>query len=117
MLTLLNIFFQDEEQTVTKCKLKETEEERARLVRTNAAQQTQIDKYKRLSEDARNKSDSLDTLLSGTKKVISQMRSFTLILHYCLLKAAFPLTRLGARRIALRRPHGRIKNRSNTITM
>ena len=32
-------------------------------------------------------------------------------------KAAFPLTRLGARRVALRRPRGRIKNRSYTITM
>ena len=30
---------------------------------------------------------------------------------------AFPLARLDARRVALRRPRGRIKNRSNIITM
>ena len=32
-------------------------------------------------------------------------------------KAAFPLTCLGARRVALRRPRGKIKNRSDTIAM
>ena len=35
----------------------------------------------------------------------------------CCDKAAYPLTRLGARRVALRRPRGRIKNRPHTLTM
>ena len=50
-------------------RLKELEEERNRLARTSAQQQTQIDKYKKLAEDARGKAESLETQLSATKKV------------------------------------------------
>ena len=50
-------------------RLKELEEERGRLHRTNAAQQNQMDKYKKLAEDARSKSDSQETQLTAVRKV------------------------------------------------
>lgn len=50
-------------------KIKEADNERNRLQRTNAAQQTQIDKYKRLADDAKGKAESLDSQYSSVKKV------------------------------------------------
>ena len=60
---------QEEENGAICLKLKELQDERGRLHRTNASQQTQIDKYKKLSEDTRGKVDSLENQLSSTKKV------------------------------------------------
>ena len=48
---------------------KEMEEERNRLQRTNTAQQTQIDKLKRLADDAKGKAESLESELSSVRKV------------------------------------------------
>jgi len=50
-------------------KIKEVDEEKNRLQRTNAAQLAQLDKYKKLSEDSKSRADSLDSQLSGLKKV------------------------------------------------
>lgn len=50
-------------------KLKDVEEERNRLQRTNAAQHTQLDKYKKMAEDNKSRADSLDVQIAGLKKV------------------------------------------------
>jgi len=50
-------------------KAKELEEERNRLQKTNAAQHTQLDKYKKISEDRQSFADSLETQVSALKKV------------------------------------------------
>lgn len=55
-------------------RVKEAEEERGRLQRTNATQQTQIDKYKRLAEDTKRKSDALETQLTGLRKELDEVR-------------------------------------------
>uniref|UniRef100_A0A2C9KNQ5 Testis-expressed sequence 9 protein n=1 Tax=Biomphalaria glabrata TaxID=6526 RepID=A0A2C9KNQ5_BIOGL len=49
-------------------RLKDVEEERNRLLRTNTAQQQQIEKHKKMSEEVKGKSDSLETQLSALKK-------------------------------------------------
>lgn len=46
------------------------EDERGRLYRTNATQQSQIEKFKKIAEDAQGKSDSLENQLSGLRKVM-----------------------------------------------
>lgn len=66
------MLLQDEENHTTSSRIKELEEERGRLHRTNAAQQTQSDKYKKMAEDARSKSDSSETQLVAVRKVNSQ---------------------------------------------
>ena len=62
-------FFQDEENSTSSVRVKELEEERGRLTRTNAAQGTQIDKFKKIADDNKTKAESLDTQLSAAKKV------------------------------------------------
>jgi len=49
--------------------MKELEEEKTRLQKTSAAQHTQLDKYKKLSEDRQSLADSLETQVSALKKV------------------------------------------------
>ena len=61
---------QDEENSQLIVKIKELEDERGRLTRTNAAQSTQIDKFKKIADDSKGKSDSLETQLATTRKVI-----------------------------------------------
>jgi len=63
------IELQEEESSEKAVRVKELEEERGRLTRTNAAQTTQIDKFKKLAEDCKSKADSLETQLTATKKV------------------------------------------------
>ena len=63
------IFLQDEANSGLTSRIKELEEERGRLHRTNASQQSQIDKFKSMAEEAKGKSDSLETQLSGVRKV------------------------------------------------
>ncbi|XP_072173812.1 testis-expressed protein 9-like [Diadema setosum] len=55
-------------------RVKEAEEERGRLQRTNQTHQTQIDKYKRLAEDTRRKSEGLETQLSGLRKELDELK-------------------------------------------
>ena len=50
-------------------RIKDLEEEKNRFSRSNAAQQIQIDKYKKLAEDAKGKADSLENQLSSLRKV------------------------------------------------
>ena len=50
--------------------MKEVEEERGRYQRTSSSQQIQIDKYKKLAEEAKGKTDSLENQLTAVKKVI-----------------------------------------------
>ena len=61
---------QDEENTSLAGRVKELEEERGRLHRTNAAQATQLDKFKKIAEDSKGKTESLETQLTANKKVI-----------------------------------------------
>ncbi|KAL5020276.1 hypothetical protein ScPMuIL_003168 [Solemya velum] len=65
---------QNEEVHVHRQRVKEMEEERGRLHRTNAAQQTQIDKFKNLSEAARTKSESLENQLTSMRKELDQVK-------------------------------------------
>lgn len=60
---------QEEENTQLVKKLKTVEDDKNRIARTSASQQQQIDKYRKLSEDAKAKIDSLDMQLSAVKKV------------------------------------------------
>lgn len=48
---------------------KELEEEKNRLQKTSAAQLTQLDKYRKLSDDRQSLVDSLETQVSALKKV------------------------------------------------
>ncbi|OWF49322.1 testis-expressed protein 9-like [Mizuhopecten yessoensis] len=64
----------DEENNSVNSRIKELEDERGRLHRTNASQQTQIDKYKRMAEDARTKSESSETQLVALRKELEQMK-------------------------------------------
>ena len=63
-------FLQEETLHEAQTKIKEVEEERSRLQKTNAAQLTQLDKYKKLAEDTKSRADSVDTQIAGMKKVI-----------------------------------------------
>lgn len=45
------------------------EDERGRLNRSHQSQVSQIDKYKKLAEEAKRKNDGLETQLSGLRKV------------------------------------------------
>ena len=60
---------QEESLTSLTRRLKEAEEERARLTRSASTQQQNIDKYRKLADDARGKAESLEAQLAGVKKV------------------------------------------------
>lgn len=60
---------QDETNTGLSSRIKELEEERGRLHRTNASQQSQMDKYKKMAEEARSKSESMEGQLTAVRKV------------------------------------------------
>merc|ERR1719239_507084 len=64
----------DEENKSYAQKVKDIEEERNRLLRTSSSQQQQIDKHKKLAEDARGKVDSLESQLSTMKKELEQLK-------------------------------------------
>ncbi|KAL4216658.1 Golgin subfamily A member 2 [Mactra antiquata] len=64
----------DEENSTLSLRVKELEEERGRLTRTNAGQTQQIDKFKKLAEDSKSKTDSLETQLAGTRKELEQLK-------------------------------------------
>lgn len=60
---------QDDEITKLSAKIKELEEDRARLQRTVSVQQTQIEKHRALAEESAKKCDSLQLQMSGLSKV------------------------------------------------
>lgn len=59
----------DDSNKTLSVKIKEMEDERGRLYRTTSAQQAQIDKFKKISEDAQVKSETAETQLAGLRKV------------------------------------------------
>ena len=61
--------FQDTEITKFSSKVKELEEERHRLARTGAQHQTQMEKFRKMADDGRAKSEALETQLNSMKKV------------------------------------------------
>ncbi|XP_033729554.1 testis-expressed protein 9-like, partial [Pecten maximus] len=65
---------QDEQNNSIGSRIKELEDERGRLHRTNASQQTQIDKYKKMAEDAKTKSDSSESQLVSLRKELEQIK-------------------------------------------
>ncbi len=69
------VFLQEEENGGMANRLKELEDERNRLARTSSQQQIQIDKFKKLAEDAKGKAESLETQLSSTRKVVLALLS------------------------------------------
>lgn len=64
----------DESLHEIQSKLKDTEEEKARLQRSNTAQQAQIQKHKKLMDEAKEKADSLDVQLAACKKELDAMK-------------------------------------------
>ncbi|XP_052692105.1 testis-expressed protein 9-like [Crassostrea angulata] len=64
----------DETNTGLSSRIKELEEERGRLHRTNASQQSQMDKYKKMAEEARSKSESMEGQLTAVRKELEQLK-------------------------------------------
>ena len=68
----------DDQNKTLSVKIKEMEEERGRLYRTTSAQQSQIDKFKKISEDSQVKCDTAQTQLAGLRKVSTIFIKFSL---------------------------------------
>uniref|UniRef100_A0A8C3S2U8 Testis expressed 9 n=1 Tax=Chelydra serpentina TaxID=8475 RepID=A0A8C3S2U8_CHESE len=66
----------DDENRNLNSRVKETEEEHARIQRTVSTQQFQIEKYKMLSEEANRKSEGLQQQLTAVEKVMQPFISF-----------------------------------------
>ncbi|XP_074863478.1 testis-expressed protein 9 isoform X4 [Carettochelys insculpta] len=64
----------DDENQNLNSRVKETEEERARLQRTVSTQQFQIEKYKTLSEEANRKSEGLQQQLTAMEKELDNLK-------------------------------------------
>lgn len=60
---------QEDSLRQSESKMKELEEEKSRLQKTNTAQHTQLDKYKKMADDRQSLVDSLETQVSALKKV------------------------------------------------
>jgi len=58
--------------------VKELDDEKNRLQKTNAAQHTQLDKYKKMSDDRQSLADSLETQVSALNKACVH-RSFYIV--------------------------------------
>lgn len=63
------VLLQDEENAQLNAKMKEIEEERARLQRTTGLQQTQMEKQRALAEESARKCDGLQLQVSALNKV------------------------------------------------
>ncbi|KAF0043224.1 hypothetical protein F2P81_004561 [Scophthalmus maximus] len=63
----------DDENAKLSAKIKELEEDRARLQRTTSIQQTQIEKHRALAEESAKKSDGLQLQVSGLLKEIENL--------------------------------------------
>ena len=59
----------DEENDTLKERVRDLEEERNRVSRANVSQQSQVNKFKKSADDAKEKVESLETQLSSMKKV------------------------------------------------
>uniref|UniRef100_A0A8D0GAC9 Testis expressed 9 n=1 Tax=Sphenodon punctatus TaxID=8508 RepID=A0A8D0GAC9_SPHPU len=68
----------DDENRNLSFRVKDSEEERARLQRTVNLQQTQMEKYKMLLEEANKKSEGLQQQLSAVEKVLQSFVSLAL---------------------------------------
>nr|XP_022312330.1 testis-expressed protein 9-like [Crassostrea virginica] len=64
----------DEANSGLSSRIKELEDERGRLHRTNASQQSQMDKYKKIAEEARSKSESTEGQLAAVRKELDQLK-------------------------------------------
>lgn len=64
----------EEENTNLISKLKEADAECSKLNRTNATQQQQMDKYRKIADDAKGKADSVENQLASTQKEVDQMK-------------------------------------------
>ncbi|XP_022088557.1 testis-expressed protein 9-like isoform X2 [Acanthaster planci] len=64
----------DEQNSKLESRLKEAEDERARLQRTNTTQQTQLDKYKKLSEETKRKNEGLEGQLASLRKEVDSLK-------------------------------------------
>ncbi|KAI8504633.1 Golgin sub A member 2 [Branchiostoma belcheri] len=63
----------DENSTLV-TRIKDLEEERGRLTRTTQTQQSQMEKFKKLSEDAKKKSDGLEQQLAALRKELETLK-------------------------------------------
>lgn len=64
----------EDQNSTLSIQVKELEEERGRLTKTNALQTTQIDKFKQIADDNKTKADSLETQLTNTRKELEQLK-------------------------------------------
>lgn len=78
------LFFQDDENAKLSAKLKELEDERARLQKTTNIQQTQIEKHRALAEESDKKCDGLQLQVSALDKVCT-ISMLTMLHHLPLL--------------------------------
>lgn len=67
---------QDDENQNLETRLKDTEEENARLQRTISLQQSQTEKYKMLSQEANKKAEGLQQEVTALEKVLQILVSF-----------------------------------------
>lgn len=68
---------QDDENQNLGTRLKDTEEENSRLQRTISLQQSQIEKYKMLSQEANKKTDGLQQEVTALEKVLQILFLFS----------------------------------------
>eukprot|EP00064_Thunnus_orientalis_P010295 superscaffoldBa00001384_g10321 len=66
-------FYPDDENAKLSVKIKEIEEDRARLQKTTSIQQTQIEKHRALAEESARKCDGLQVQVSGLHKEIENL--------------------------------------------
>ena len=71
------LHIQEDALRQSESRAKDLEDERNRLQKTNAAQHSQLDKYKKMSEDSQSLAESLETQVSALKKV----NTFALLLQ------------------------------------
>lgn len=65
----MSLLLQDDENLKLKAKIKELEEDRARLQRTTNIQQTQIEKHKALADESAKNCEGLQLQVSALQKV------------------------------------------------
>nr|XP_006819428.1 PREDICTED: testis-expressed sequence 9 protein-like [Saccoglossus kowalevskii] len=64
----------DEENNQLLGKIKDAEDEKRRLLKTNQSQQTQIEKYKTISQDAKSKGDGLENQVIALRKELDALK-------------------------------------------
>lgn len=76
-LLLLKIPFAKDDENSTLCsKLKDVEEERARLQRTTNVQQTQVEKQRALAEESSRKCEGLQQQVAALQKVLELLAKY-----------------------------------------